>query len=127
MRHSILFLLFPAATLVITWPAVSDLPPIRLEGAGNMLDFVWAAPYWLGVLCAPGYIYAWSGRYSDKQHPVVRLWVQGSLVGAVLASTVGLAFSALSLVAIPTGLASVVCAALQLRKYVTAAGQAKHC
>jgi hypothetical protein len=47
-------------------------------------------PFWIGLVSAPGYVYAWSERWRKPNiGKVERLFIHASLAGALLASTWG--------------------------------------
>jgi hypothetical protein len=115
-RLSILYILFPLATMIIVLPPISESPPFYYPDHLGQIAIV--IPFYLGLLSAPGYIYAWSGHYKKSAlSPNKRRWVILSLVGGVIASLGGL-ISILTIIAIPSAIGSIICSVLLLVKYL---------
>ena len=111
------YLLCPAATLALVVPMIMGLPPLAIPSNFNWFQVAIATPFWLGILAAPGYIYAWAGHYDRTALSSIRQrWVGSSLILALVA-TIGGLISALTVIAIPTELGSIICASLMLRRF----------
>jgi len=83
---SIWYLVFPFLALVTVLPVVLNLPPVTWPENLNTFQFIIAAPFWLGMVAAPGYVYTWCGHHSRAVLPTrQRLWVCSSLVAALIA------------------------------------------
>ena len=116
-RLSVLYVVLPAGALIIVWPMIRELPPISWPDNLNTLQFVAAAPFWIGIAAAPGYLYAWSGHRSRSSlQPIRRYWVALSLAAALLASVTGAVVSALAVVPVPFTIGSAVCSLLLIRR-----------
>lgn len=68
-RLSWVYVVFPAGALIVVWPVVRDLPPLGWPPNLNWVQVAAAAPWWLGLAAAPGYLYAWSWHYSANSLP----------------------------------------------------------
>ena len=118
LRLSYWYVVAPAVTMLLVWPPVSELPPLRITENFNVFQVLIALPFWVGLAAAPGYLYAWSGQYDrDRASWSVRLWVGASLIAA-FAATVGGLISALAVIPLPFDIASIVCAGLMIRRFL---------
>jgi hypothetical protein len=91
-RLSVAYILTPIIAVAVAAPAILHLPM-------HMDRKVWFSPwpFWLGLVCSPGYIYCWSDRWRrGTLRRAVRLWVAASLVGAAVASASGAALMLLT-------------------------------
>lgn len=87
-RLSVAYLLTPALALAIFSLPICELPPMRT--GTNTWQWIVAVPWWLGVACAPGYIYVWSERWRSRSlKRRTLIWVHASLLGATLSSFAG--------------------------------------
>jgi len=97
----VLYLLPPALALIVASPLL--MSPFTNEYIG--LDYVLlAAPVYLGIIAAPGYMYAFLDDLRTKKvGPRVRVWVRLSLILALIASVwgTGILFGALPFVLLP--------------------------
>lgn len=117
-RQTIWSLIFPAASLLIALTFVAGLFPLSMSSDFSVWQIVMVFPFYLGVIAAPGYVYAWSGRYhpeSAKQN--IRQWVKSSLIAAVVASAWGLVVGAISVVLFPTTLGALIFSSMLLYRY----------
>ena len=84
-RLSVAYILTPFIAVAVAWPPIMEWP-MRVN------RWIWFSPwpFWLGVLCTPGYLFCWSDWWRrGPMHPVVRWWIAASLVGAMVASVGG--------------------------------------
>jgi hypothetical protein len=117
-RLSFLYVLIPILAMVAVLPPILELPPVRWPHNLNVLQVVVAAPFWLGVVSAPGYLYAWWGHHdAARLAPRLQAWVGGSLVAAVVASVTGSLVSIPAIVPLPFALGSSACSYLLLRRF----------
>lgn len=94
-----------------------DLPPIRITNNINLFQFLIAFPWYLGVLCAPLYIYVVLFRIKKKSlHGLKLRLVDLSLKGAILASILGLE-SILAVVPVPFVMSSIFSSILVFKEY----------
>ncbi len=117
-RQSLLFVIFPVATLLVLLPIIRELPPVLITRNFNLTQILLTIPVYFGFIAAPGYLYAWSGFYNEEsagRWP--RIWARSSLALAVIVSTAGFFLSILSIFLIPLTLASAVCAILMFRRF----------
>lgn len=83
---AVLYLLPPAAALVMALPVV--LATVTPRDAFSMAII---APFYLGLAAAPGYIYCWASRArAASVSSGIRWWIRGSLVAALVASVGGM-------------------------------------
>ena len=105
------YLILPTVTSVLILPPVLQLPPFLPAGLENpnAFQFLMAFPFYVGLVSAPGYIYAWLGHYDPQTlGRKTRLWVHASLVGAAVASLVGGLLSIFTVIVAPFALGSLV-------------------
>ena len=91
-RLSYWYIIPPIATLVLILPPISELPPFLPKGTTNpnMVQWLIAVPFYVGLLAAPGYLYAWTGHNSRRAlKGWKQRWIEGSLLMATAASLVG--------------------------------------
>ena len=117
-RLSLSYVVFPALAVWSAWPVIASLPPFHWPNFDRFTLLV-GAPIWLGCLSAPGYLYAWAGRYHYVElTPALRIWVGASLVGALVASAVGALVSVPVALPVPFALAAAACSLLLLLKFL---------
>jgi len=122
-RLSIWFVIFPLIALATVLPMILYLPPLFWPDNVNTLQFIAAAPFWIGVAAGPGYLYAWNGHYrATLLPPLYRGWVRFSLFAALIASITGTVVRALAILPVPFAVGSAVCSLLLLRRFNGAAG-----
>ena len=86
LLNGLLYLLPPAAALVMALPAV-----LAMVTPHDALSAAIVAPFYLGLAAAPGYIYCWASRArAVAVSASVRWWIRGSLIVALLASVGGM-------------------------------------
>ena len=113
------YLVPPLATLVLIWPMVEGLPPLKSSSNFNALQIIIVLPFYLGLAAAPGWLYAWAGHYDRSGlSSGQRWWVGGSLWAALLASVGGLT-TILAVVPFPAVVGSLVVSLFMLRRYYT--------
>ena len=117
LRASIWFLILPFLSMLSVWPMIAELPPLRIPSNFNWFQVAIACPWYLGVLAAPGYIYAWSGAYSPAIAPPSHwVWVELSLVAAILASAGGF-ITVLAVIPFPAVLGSFIGSVILFRRF----------
>jgi hypothetical protein len=116
-RLSFWYIVFPLSALIVVWPMVRALPPISWHDNLNTLQSVAALPFWLGVVAAPGYLYAWNGHHAAPLLSPTRMWVALSLGTSLVASLLGTIMSALAVVPIPFTVGSAICCLLLIRQF----------
>jgi len=108
---TVALLIAPGATMFLAWlPAVSLTQGIWQKGFDPVSAFV-VAPFWLGIVAAPGYMKA--ALTSEEFQPV---WVRLSVVVALVASLGGAAAAIPLVLPVPFALASAVSGFLLLRR-----------
>jgi hypothetical protein len=123
-RLSIWYVVFPAVTMLLVWPHVRELPPLLITKNFNLYEVLIALPFWVGLVAAPGYLYAWSGQYvANAARRSVRLWVGASLLAALVASLGGFV-SVLAVMPMPFDVGSIVCSALMVWRFVVSRSDA---
>jgi hypothetical protein len=93
--RSLLYIAFPSISGLLAVPIVSEIAPADIV-AGDLhpLLLTLVAVFYLGLLAAPGYVYSvWRGADIDSLTGRRRLWVQTSLVIALLVSLAALGFT----------------------------------
>lgn len=114
------YLVPPVLTLVLIWPVVVDLPPLRWPDNLNLFQIVLVLPFYLGLAAAPGWLYVWSGHY-DRRRLIrgKRIWAESSLWLALVSSLGGLT-TIFAIVPFPAVVASAIACALLLRAFYRA-------
>ena len=107
------YLIAPLITLLLVLPPISELPPFLPEATHNpnLFQVLLVVPFYLGLMAAPGYIYAWlkKGNIGPKRSWQYR-WAQISLFGAIIASMIGAVWSIPTVIIVPFALWSLVVA-----------------
>ena len=86
LLSAVLYLLPPAAALVMALPVVLGMVMPR-----DVFSAAIVAPFYLGLAAAPGYIYCWASKArAAGVRAGVRWWIRGSLVAALVASVGGM-------------------------------------
>lgn len=100
------FLVPPALALVIASPmALSAFGP----GGTTAVHALVASPFYIGLLCAPGYVYAVFAQPSAQRlSPPRRWWVRLSLVGATLCAVAGVAGGLMMILFTPPSLVALI-------------------
>jgi hypothetical protein len=88
------YVVVPTLTiLAVSWFAAADL------GEPSAPIHYYFLPFWIGLLCAPGYLLAWwTLRVRSPLSPVRRGFAIGSIGIAVICSAAGAVFSAFTVV-----------------------------
>lgn len=116
-RLPIWYILAPLATIILILPPILDLPPLRHSDNLNVVQIIIVIPFYLGLLAAPGYLYAWSGHHDRKRlNGAIRFWIDISLGGAVLAAFGGL-ISVFTVIVFPFDIASLAAAVFLICRY----------
>ncbi len=116
-RLSIWYLVFPVLSVFLIWPMIAELPPLNIPSNLNWFQVLIASPFYLGILAAPGYIYAWSGNYDTRDMTQRKgTWVKWSLWSALVASIGGLT-TIMAVVPFPAVLGSGIFSILLLRRF----------
>ena len=113
---SCLFALPPVLAILLAWP-VAMIPWWNSPGPTGWQIAV-AAPVYLGLLCAPGYIYlAWTDRTATQESSVRRQWLRASLIIAFICSLAGMMAGLLMVLFLPPSLMSAANAAYLLWRF----------
>jgi len=117
-RLSFLYVVIPILAMVSVLPPILELPPLSWPSNLNVFQVGIAAPFWLGVVSAPGYVYAWWGHHNaGSLTPGYQAWVGTSLTAAFVASVAGSLVSIPAIVPLPFALGSTGCTFLLLSRF----------
>jgi hypothetical protein len=113
--RSVAYALVPAAALVAGSPvafAIWDAPRLTWGGLAMV------APFYMGLLSAPAYLYlAYAGAQASFVGPKRRWWVRGSLVVALAASVGGIWGGTLVFLLLPPSLISAIAVVILWRGF----------
>jgi len=116
-RLSVWYLFPPLLTAFLIWPIIADFPPMKIPSNFNWLQILIVSPFYVGILAAPGYIYAWLGHYDTSgMRQRKRTWIKWSLWSALFASIGGLT-TVMAIVPLPSVMGSIASSILLLEKY----------
>jgi len=108
--------LCPSVTLWMLLPFIKELPPLAIPNNLNWFQIYLAGSYYLGILAAPGFLYALFTKQVKIPGEWLRRWVRLSVYAAFFASTGGLT-SVLAILPAPFAIGSVVCSFLVLKRF----------
>lgn len=130
MRRSLgtlVCLLGPLAAILVAVP-IAQLPMEAWKTGttgSRTFELLLAAPAYLAIAAAPGYVYCLFTRGPARGVPVARRWwIRVSMATAIACSAVGLWASTLMWLFGPPSLLSLICAAVLWRRFERAPGPA---
>lgn len=116
--RKLILIICPTLALASVWPMVKELPPIMITANLNIFQVFLVIPWYLGIMCAPGYVYV---VFADKNinqliSPYNSL-IKMNLVLAVISSIGGL-MAILAIQPAPYVLSSLFCSIYVMKKYM---------
>ena len=104
-RLSIWYLVPLILTFILILPPILSLPPFWPKDSINQPGiFAWliVLPFYLGLVSAPGYLYAWSGFHSGRKvKGWKKSWIELSLALGILCSFIGGLLSIMTVIVAP--------------------------
>lgn len=123
--RALVYLVAPAIGLLLAAPAASAIAPWNLRYLESLQPMhALLLAFYLGVLAAPGYVYAFVTRAtaSDVSTPV-RWWVRSSLGIAAICSLVGVIAGRWMVLFVPPSLVALYASSSLLRQFERRNGQ----
>lgn len=108
--------LCPSVTLWMLLPVILDYPPFVMPNNLNWFQIYLVGSYYVGILAAPGFLYALFNKRVDIPGKRLKRWVRVSVYAAFFASIGGLT-SVLAILPAPFAIGSVVCAFIVLKRF----------
>lgn len=122
-RLSLWYIFPPFLALLFDLPLIMGLPPFGSNDSINVQTFyIYLAtlPFYLGVACLPGYIYAWSGHHSGKKiKGLKKFWITLSILLGLVSSLAGGIIHIITMFPIPFAFWSAFMAAKLLWRFIT--------
>lgn len=116
-RLPLWYLVPPFVALVLVWPIIVEMPPLRRPSNLNAVQVILVVPFYLGLAAAPGWLYAWAGHYErGSLSRSQRVWVSTSLWTALLAS-IGGSVTIFAVIPFPAVVGSLMVSVFLLRRY----------
>ena len=109
-RLSYWYLVWPTLTAILISPAILEMVPmvsVQHVQNFNIYQVILVAPFYLGLISAPGYIFAWACD-TPYQSEWGRRWVHWSLIAAMVSSFFGFIFTILTVIVAPFALLSLI-------------------
>jgi len=101
MPFKVLAVAFPVCALLSVTQVILDMPPFVIAQNVNFFQWILVLPYYLGVVAAPGYLFAVLVDPEGSSMTKARqFWVRASLCAAIIASIGGLS-TALAILPLP--------------------------
>ncbi len=117
-RLSYWYLIPPVLTFLLVIPVISDFPPFKRVDSPNIFQLMIVLPFYLGLMAAPGYAYAWAEYFNRAGMPEKQQrWVRISLATAVVSSLWGAIISIPAVIPAPFAFWSFVMAMILWRRF----------
>jgi hypothetical protein len=106
----------PAAAVLIDYPLAASI--WSNPGGPTLFQMGIASPFYLGLLCAPGYLFeVITGAKASALQLWKRWWVRLSLWVALLCGVAGVAGSTMMILFLPPSLLTIILVVLLLRRF----------